>query len=271
MKAARVSGLARGLLVTGFECAGFAVGIATLLGGCRGLGLRSSKAEGVGVAIFWALFAVGFIWLMVSDSRRKKQSLATFAALAVHRGLALESPNTMTGTTGELRIRYEVSYVGPKGRDSSTPESFQLFVGSVQAANWPAGASVSFFPRPSLAGLALPVLSSQLGLPTAVDPTFDESRITYTGLPVAQLDAAGRRVDPAQQMRLSHLPIDPSLRAWLLHRDWSVSLNAGWVEISGKSGKIVEVLDEGLALSRLVFRSLHGWAECMRQAQPGAA
>ena len=241
------------------------------LASCRELGIKKRHEA----PVFLTCMAAGLCLMLlshVSESRERKRNVAAFHAFGAQRGLVAILPNTLSGMLSGLRVRYAVFFEDRKGRSTATPGRFEISAYGSESACWPGEASVIFGPASTMGFSLFP----SVGVPTAVDPAFDQRCSTHTRFPVPATNPSGQRLDGPHYMalphhrRLGYLPVDPTLRAWLLHRDWRVSVYGGQIVVSARSSAIEEDLDESLTLCRCVAQHMPGWAECIRQAQAGA-
>ena len=250
--------------------------LALLVSGCRQLRYDGPRDKLITVLVLTAI-PVTLILLHLSSRREQKRDHAELAAFGASRGLAPETQNSVGGTVGDLRVRYQhiVDYGGGNRRTQPTRVEFAVY--GPHSAFWPGESSVIFRAEAKLFGFSMSE-AHILGLPTAVDPAFDQQRQAYTRFPVPAMTAVGQRLDGPHGIalphhrRLAHLPVDAALRAWLLHRDWEVSVYAGRMLVRARPsspGHTVD-LDEAVALCQLISQHMPGWAECIRQAQAGA-
>jgi hypothetical protein len=227
----------------------------------------------VGPLVFWLGFIgplmVGAVASVFENSDERKKSIAAFMAFGAQRGLAPETLNAVGGVVGELRVRFELQFVGRRNNHTpSKPTHLVLSAYGPHSAHWPGETSVTFD-------------SSGPGwdqdLPTAVSPQFDGPRFTRTRFPVPAVSAVGQRLDgPHYQAlphhrRLGYLPLHLELQARLLQRDWMVSVYAGRIQLRGKISEDCALdYEQSLALCELISGHMATWAALVQKAQAGA-
>lgn len=252
------------------------VGMLLMVSGCRQLRYDGPRDKLLTALVLLAV-PITLVGLLVASRRQQKQDQANLAAFGATRGLELETQNSVGGTIGDLRVRYQhiVDYGGSGGR--TQPTRFEFAAYGLPSADWPGESSVIFRAETALFGFSMSE-GHVVGVPTAVDAEFDQQRNAYTRFPVPAVHQAGQRLDGPHHIalphhrRLAHLPMDPALRAWLLHRDWEVSVYAGRILVRSapSSPGHTADFDEALTLCRCVAQHMPRWAECILQAQAGA-
>ena len=212
---------------------------------------------------------VGAVASAVAPGANRKTSIAAFMAFGAQRGLAPETWNAVGGVVGDLRVRFELQFVGRRSyTPSSSPTHLVFSAYGPHSAQWPGETSVIF----DSAGPGW-----DQDLPTAVSPQFDGPRFARTRFPVPAVSAVGQRLDGPHyralphHRRLGYLPLHPELQARLLQRDWMVSVYAGRIQLRAKVSEDCALdYEQALALCELISGHMITWAALVREAQGSA-
>ena len=226
----------------------------------------------VGPLVFWLGFMgplmVGAVASAFEDDAARRQSNEALKVFGAQRGLAPETLYGVGGVVGELRVRFELQFVGRGDHTPSTPTQFVFSAYGPHSAQWPGETSVTF-------DSAGPGWNQDL--PTAVSPQFDGTRFTRTRFPVPAVSAVGQRLDGPHYValphhrRLGYLPLHPELQARLLQRDWMVSVYAGRIQLRAKVSEDSALdYEQALALCELISGHMTTWAALVREAQGSA-
>jgi len=211
---------------------------------------------------------VGAVASSLEGEAARRQSNEALKAFGAQRGLAPETLYGIGGVVGELRVRFELQFVGRGDHTPSTPTQLVFSAYGPHSAQWPGETSVIF----DSAGPGW-----DQDLPTAVSPQFDGPRFARTRFPVPAVSAVGQRLDgPHYQAlphhrRLGYLPLHPELQARLLQRDWMVSVYAGRIQLRAKVSEDCALdYEQALALCELISGHMTTWAALVREAQGSA-